>query len=175
VLSELSYTRDGDWISENNEPGCAEVGERHVQGVVNLADNRAEDGGFWLVPGFHKYLPQWTAENKKLGWMYGLDYTYVLFHPNDFPQLHATAQHISARAGSAILWDQRTAHGTLANRSLHPRFGQFVKMFPAESPAMTAGRAKARATAIRKKLHAVNIDPKTDLTELGKELFGLDS
>ena len=83
VHSELSNTRDGDWIIENNEPGCAEVSERHVQGVVNLADNRAEDGGFWLVPGFHKYLPQWTAENEELAQLYGMDHTHVTFRPTD--------------------------------------------------------------------------------------------
>ena len=39
MLTTLSYESDDDWIDENNEPGCAAIGEQHVQGLVNLADN----------------------------------------------------------------------------------------------------------------------------------------
>ncbi|CAF5180762.1 unnamed protein product, partial [Rotaria magnacalcarata] len=66
VLGELNYDSDDDWITENNEPGCSKVGELHVQGLVNLADNLEEDGGFWLVPGFHKYLTQWADDHRHL-------------------------------------------------------------------------------------------------------------
>jgi ectoine hydroxylase-related dioxygenase (phytanoyl-CoA dioxygenase family) len=31
----------------------------HVQGVVALLDNRAEDGGTVLVPGFHSRFDAW--------------------------------------------------------------------------------------------------------------------
>ncbi|CAF1195980.1 unnamed protein product [Rotaria sordida] len=44
VLTSLDYEDDDDWIVENNEPGCDTIGERHVQGLVNLADNLEEDG-----------------------------------------------------------------------------------------------------------------------------------
>ena len=66
VLTELNYDSDDDWIEENNETGCAAVGELHVQGQVNLADNREADGGFWLVPGFHKYLAEWAKKTQHL-------------------------------------------------------------------------------------------------------------
>jgi hypothetical protein len=46
-------------------------------------------------------------------------------------------------------------------------------MFPREHPAMTSERAEYRREAILLKLQKVNIDPKTDLTPLGKRLFGL--
>ncbi|CAF0930362.1 unnamed protein product [Adineta steineri] len=142
ALSELQYKSDDDWIDENNEPGCAAVGELNVQGLVNLADNLEEDGGFWLVP-------------------------------DDIPDMYAAACHISTRAGSAILWDQRTMHGSRANASLRPRFAQFFKMFPTQHPAMTLERAEYRCQAILAKLQEANIDPNTDLTPLGRRIFGL--
>ena len=36
----------------------------HVQGLINLADNRAEDGGFHIVPGFHKVFSEWTERTR---------------------------------------------------------------------------------------------------------------
>jgi ectoine hydroxylase-related dioxygenase (phytanoyl-CoA dioxygenase family) len=168
----LQYKDDDDWIEENNEPGCAAVGELHVQGLVNLADNLEEDGGFWLVPGFHKYMAQWAMEQNSLQKKFGRHYKFLLFDKSDVPDMYAAACHISSRAGSAILWDQRTMHGSRANCSLRPRFAQFFKMFPREHRAMTAERAEYRRKGILRKLQKANIDPKTDLTPLGKNLFG---
>lgn len=173
LLTSLRYKHGQDWIAENNEPGCAAVGEQHVQGLVNLADNCEQDGGFWLVPGFHKHLRQWTTEHQKLGQYYGPFCTFNVFRKTHIPEMYAAACHISTRAGSAILWDQRTMHGSQANCSLRPRFAQFVKMFPAEHPAMSSERAEKRRDAILLKLQAASIDPATEITPLGKKLFGL--
>ena len=51
----------------------------HVQGVLNLADNRSEDGGTLLVPGFHRSFEPWfealgeiddnTTEGGAWGWV----------------------------------------------------------------------------------------------------------
>ena len=173
VLSSLRYKHVQDWLTENNEPGCAAVGEQHVQGLVNLTDNLEQDGGFWLVPGFHKYLPQWVSEHQKLRQYYGPFCTFNVFRRSDIPEMYAAGCHISTRAGSAILWDQRTMHGSQANCSLRPRFAQFVKMFRAEHPAMTSERAGQRRNAILLKLQTAKIDPATDISPLGKKLFGL--
>jgi hypothetical protein len=173
VLTALEYNDDDDWIDENNEPGCATIGERHVQGLVNLADNCEEDGGFWLVPGFHKYLPRWTREHREWVKKYGWYSQFNMFHEQDVPEMFAAACHISMRAGSAILWDQRTMHGSCTNRSFRPRFAQFFKMFPADHPGMTLERAKYRRQAILNKLQHINIDTEIELTSLGKRLFGL--
>lgn len=173
VLSALKYNSDNDWIDENNEVGCAAVGELHVQGLVNLADNLEEDGGFWLVPGFHKYLAQWTKNHKALSKKYGRGFQFILLQQADIPDMYANACHISTRAGSAILWDQRTMHGSRSNCSLRPRYAQFFKMFPKQHPSMTPERAEYRRKAILAKLEASNIDPEKDLHPLGKRLFGL--
>jgi hypothetical protein len=39
---------------------------RHVQCVLNFADNLEEDGGTIIVPRFHKYVKAWCAENAHL-------------------------------------------------------------------------------------------------------------
>lgn len=173
TLTSLKYLSDDDWIDENNEPGCAIVGELHVQGLINLADNLEEDGGFWLVPGFHKYMIQWATEHTSFRKKFGRDFQFLLFEESDIPELYASACHISTRAGSAILWDQRTMHGSRSNHSLRPRFAQFFKMFPREHPAMTSERAEYRGKAILSKLKTAGINPEIDLTPLGKNIFGL--
>ena len=173
ILTSLDYKSDSDWIIENNEPGCAVVGELNVQGLVNLADNSEEDGGFWLVPSFHKYLPQWATERQSLRKQFIRQYRFILLHQGDIPELYAGACHISTRAGSAILWDQRTLHGSKANTSLRPRYAQFFKMFPRQHPGMTDQRQQDRSQAILTKLQQANIDPQTQLTGLGRQLFGL--
>ena len=169
----MQYKSDDDWIDENNEAGCAAVGELHVQGLVNLADNLEGDGGFWLVPGFHKYLTQWATENIALKKKFGRHFQFLLFDESDVPEMYAAACHISTRAGSAILWDQRTMHGSRANCSLRPRFAQFFKMFPKQHPTMTPERVEYRRKAILSKLQDAKIDPEIDLSSLGKRLFGL--
>ncbi|CAF2858279.1 unnamed protein product [Rotaria sp. Silwood2] len=174
VLNPLRYRSASDWITENNEPGCAAIGELHVQGLINLADNQEEDGGFWLVPGFHKYLEQWAHEHQALGNIYGRWNRFNLFREPDIPELYAAACHISSRTGSAILWDQRIMHGSRANCSLRPRYAQFFKMFPAEHPAMTSERAERRREAILAKLKLVNIDSEVNLSPMGRKLFGLE-
>lgn len=173
ILSTLQYDSDDDWIIENNEPGCATIGELHIQGLVNLADNLEEDGGFWLVPGFHKYLAQWTKQRKSLRKKFGEYHRFILLERADIPELYSAGCHISTRAGSAIIWDQRTLHGSRVNTSLSPRYAQFFKMFPRQHPAMTLEREQYRREAILRKLRKENINPQTDLTLLGRKLFGL--
>ena len=173
ILSSLKYGSDNHWITENNEPGCAAIGELHVQGLVNLADNLEEDGGFWLVPGFHKYLAQWAKQRESLRKTFGKHQRFILLDRADIPELYSAACHISTRAGSAIIWDQRTLHGSRVNASLRPRYAQFFKMFPRKHPAMSPERERYRREAILRKLQQENIDPETDLTLLGKNLFGL--
>lgn len=145
----------------------------HVQGLVNLADNIEEDGGFWLVPSFHKYLTQWAKQRQSLRKRFGKQYRFILLNKGDIPELYADACHISTRAGSAIIWDQRTLHGSRANTSLRPRYAQFFKMFPRQHPAMTQRRQQYRSQAILTKIQQANIDPQTELTRLGQQIFGL--
>lgn len=51
ALSALRYDKLSNFIFENNQPSQHDGVQ--LQGVLNLADNREEDGGFQCVPGFH--------------------------------------------------------------------------------------------------------------------------
>ncbi len=48
-----------DFIQENN--GCKNDGDEKVQGVLAFAESCEKDGGFCLVPGFHKNLHEWCS------------------------------------------------------------------------------------------------------------------
>jgi ectoine hydroxylase-related dioxygenase (phytanoyl-CoA dioxygenase family) len=39
---------------------------RHVQCVLNFADNVAEDGGTIVVPYFHRYMTKWCEVHKNI-------------------------------------------------------------------------------------------------------------
>ncbi|CAF3687392.1 unnamed protein product [Rotaria sp. Silwood1] len=172
VFTELRYRSNRDWILENDEAGCAQLGQLYVQGLVNLADNHEEDGGFWLIPGFHQYMTKWTNKNYEFRERFLAHNQFIVFDKNEIPDMYKAACHISMRAGSAVLWDQRMMHGSRANCSLRPRYVQYLKMFRADIPTMTPERAERRRKAILEKLQAVNIDPITDLTAAGRIVFG---
>ena len=36
----------------------------HVQAQLTLSDNLSEDGGFHLVPSFHKVFAEWTERSR---------------------------------------------------------------------------------------------------------------
>lgn len=53
-------------VSENNATGRSANGKAKVQGLLNLIDARAQDGGFLCVPGFHKHLKEWVESQHRL-------------------------------------------------------------------------------------------------------------
>ncbi len=57
--SEAAFAQD--FIKENNL--VVDSMGSQVQCVLNFQDNRDEDGGTLVVPGFHRYLQRWAAEN----------------------------------------------------------------------------------------------------------------
>lgn len=52
---------------------CLSIFRRHVQCVLNFADNLEEDGGTLIVPFFHRFLKEWCRKNdyirKNLPWV----------------------------------------------------------------------------------------------------------
>src|SRR3989338_7662606 len=62
MLSNLSYKFALHFITENNEIGVQKDNELHIQGLFNLADNRAQDGGFVLVPRFHSIFSNFFSQ-----------------------------------------------------------------------------------------------------------------
>lgn len=169
VLHSLRYVSSMDWIVENNHPGVAnpKYFQLNTQGLLNLADNKIEDGGLQLVPGFCHHICEWarntTSTYLKL---YGKHNSFIMLDPSD--PIHEHAIRTSSRAGALIVWDQRTIHGSVPNNSSRSRFAQFFKMFPAN---INPKRAKARADAIKKKLKDCKYENK--VTPLGAKVFGI--
>src|SRR5262249_11422473 len=149
-----------------------------VQGVLYLADTDEEMGGFQCVPGFHKNLEAWIAEqppdrNPRVPDLSRLP-----------PGMKLTP--IPGRAGDLVIWDRLLAHGNGRNRSNKPRLAQFIAMRPARE--YEEGERQERIRSWRERTHPYGKgyfpgDPRrwealhgrtAELTPLGRKLLGLD-
>jgi Phytanoyl-CoA dioxygenase (PhyH) len=167
MLDRLSYKAGSHFIVENNEVGTRAEGELHVQGLVNLADNREKDGGFQLVPGFHRHLAEFAERNSDLRSHFGSRRFCAL--PSGVAKSLRPIR-ITARAGYVIVWDQRVAHGSAPNHSERPRMAQFLKYFRRSS--VSADRLARRSAAIECKLAELGDDYHP--SDLALALFGID-
>lgn len=90
------------------------------------------------------------------------------FHKKD--PIYRLGRRVTSRAGSLIIFDQRTAHGAQSNRSGNPRMMQFIKAFR-RSP-MTLARRQRRAASVYSEVKRADL---LDLvTPLGGEVFGFE-
>jgi len=138
TLDQLTYDNLRDFSKEVN--GVIHATGPHVQGVLALNDNRAEDGGTVLVAGFQKCFQQWQKSlgpmseylhstddsSGRLVWR-GKGAGSYIFAKND--KLHEYKQRVTMRAGSLLIWDQRVVHGSAHNNSGNFRVAQFIKAF----------------------------------------------
>ncbi|EGG23046.1 putative phytanoyl-CoA dioxygenase [Cavenderia fasciculata] len=171
ILSALQYElKSSDFILENNEIGIKSLDELHIQGLLNLADNLTDDGGFIVVPGFPNHFEEWSKKNGLLKRNNGVKNRFILLHPTSPIQPVRT----TARAGSLILWNQKMAHGSLPNHSTRPRIAQFIKVSPA--PFFSKDKALLRSNRIKE-----SIDPETlqhlndTLTDQQKRFIGIQT
>jgi len=102
----LRYSILQNFIVENNEVGVMKENILHLQGLVNLADNKDEDGGFHLVPGFKNHIVPWVQSTQDLSKDYDRKQKFIVL-PQEDP-LYKRGIRITARAGSCIIWDQRS-------------------------------------------------------------------
>eukprot|EP00026_Physarum_polycephalum_P012487 Phypoly_transcript_12801.p1 GENE.Phypoly_transcript_12801~~Phypoly_transcript_12801.p1 ORF type:complete len:192 (+),score=20.48 Phypoly_transcript_12801:465-1040(+) len=168
LLSKLTYKRPSDFITENDEVGCMLDNTLHLQGLINLADNFEEDGGFHIIPGFKHHFVEWTTRNSHYKKRYGMVQNFIVLPDTD--PLYKQTVRVTARAGSLVVWDQRTIHGSDANDSSRARYAQFVKYFPATP--MHEERQARRKAEIADRLQEANFTAESGLTELGSKLFG---
>jgi hypothetical protein len=117
-----AYKSLDSFCSEYNEGGIINENEKRVQGLINLLDNKEEDGGFILVPGYHKKITEWAEKNKKRGG------DFIVVSKND--EMYNNSIRITMRRGTLLIWDNRMPHGSQPNNSSNPRMAQFIKMFP---------------------------------------------
>jgi len=85
---------------------------------------------------------------------YGRYQTFIVI-PKDNP-IKKRGVRMTARAGSAIIWNQKTMHGSKPNNSENIRYAQFFKMFP--STPMDPKRKSAREKAVLAKVTTVARD-----------------
>ena len=162
ALSALTYVDNPEhFIVENNQP-CRAAGVQ-LQGVLNLIDNAADDGGFACVPGFWRHFDRHFAGSKR-------DSAPSLnFKPSD--PVFAAAQRVTARAGALIVWDQRMPHGSLPNHSSRPRAAQFIKLFPRSAIECGSARERGRRAAVTAQVARV---ADFEMTPLARRLLMLD-
>ena len=186
AVEAMTYASPRDFSKENNWVN-AETGP-HIQAVLALANNAAEDGGTVIVPNFARAFDAWVdalgpvdlhtdaaasaaraAGDDTRPWLISRDQGggSFKFAPRD--PLCALARRVPLRAGHLLVWDQRTAHGTHGNASDVPRYAQFIKAWRVTHASEE--RLQRRAAAMLRHLRAAGVEQ--DITELGKRVFGL--
>eukprot|EP01091_Cochliopodium_minus_P004263 TRINITY_DN1415_c0_g2_i1.p1 TRINITY_DN1415_c0_g2~~TRINITY_DN1415_c0_g2_i1.p1 ORF type:complete len:365 (-),score=100.75 TRINITY_DN1415_c0_g2_i1:483-1577(-) len=169
ILNSLDYGTVCDFIEENNYIGSINSPKLHVQASINLADNKKEDGGFIVVPGFKKEFVSFvnatkTTLKKKFGGT-----TFVVL-PKDEP-VYQRYIRVCSRAGSLIIWQQVTPHGSAPNTSGNFRYAQFLKFFTCDD--IDEGRLQRRTQKLKEELEKAGT-LKYVQTDLGKKLFGFE-
>jgi ectoine hydroxylase-related dioxygenase (phytanoyl-CoA dioxygenase family) len=130
---------------------------QQVQGVLNLIDNRCEDGGFQCVPmgdpcgWLRGWCPtqHWTSPPEPNG--------RYIFSPKAYECLGPRAVRVPCPAGSLLLFDACLPHGTLPNRSGRPRAIQFLRYLPRD--VLSDKCLHARAAAVRRHCRLLGFAP----------------
>lgn len=169
ALANLVYgNRQNNFINENNLVHVSMHNGVHLQLVLNLIDNEEQDGGFICVPGFYKHFNRWVSDNRGSS----LDVKSRDSPSLNFPNGDYVAQlgrRVPLRAGSLIIWDQRTPHGSMANNSDKVRSAQFLRVFP-KSLNVPEQRARNRRNTLKRIFQQINFTP----SDLGRSVFDLD-
>jgi ectoine hydroxylase-related dioxygenase (phytanoyl-CoA dioxygenase family) len=167
------------WDLDTSKPLSPKL---RLQGVLVLADTSEEMGGFQCVPGFHKDLDKWIAQQP------------ADRNPNS-PDLNTLppgmkVTPIPSKAGDLIIWNNLLAHGNGHNVGKRPRLAQYITMFPAPDPASEQyetwrqkrierwqnRRAPDGRWVTGDPRHKEELQQQTaELTPLGRKLLGLDA
>jgi hypothetical protein len=148
-----------------------------LQGVLALTDTTEEMGGFCCVPGFHKDLTAWIAEQPEGRNPRAPDLSRLPEGMKVTP--------IPMKAGDIVIWNSLLAHGNGRNEGTRPRLAQYITMFPASDDEA----ARQERVACWRDRHAPagwekdipekyrgreQANPPAELTPLGRKLLGLD-
>jgi ectoine hydroxylase-related dioxygenase (phytanoyl-CoA dioxygenase family) len=165
ALSKLRYgDRLNEFIFENNQ--VTHHDGVQLQAVMNLMDNYEEDGGYVVVPFFHKIFEEYFTEIRPKG---DLSVPSHSFPKNDPIQKYAIR--VPMRPGSMVVWSQLMPHGSFPTTGNRARSAQFLKMFPASHLSSHPARKKARASTLNHLLK--QLPEPIQLTDQGKKLLGL--
>jgi hypothetical protein len=145
-----------------------------VQGVLYLTDTDETMGGFQCVPGFHRNLEDWIAQQPA-------DRNPTFPDLNRLPEGMKVTP-IPGKAGDLLIWNRLLAHGNGRNVSDKPRLCQYITMFPASEDS---AEREERIACWRERRppkwwtgDAAQREQKqgetAELTPLGRKLLGLD-
>jgi ectoine hydroxylase-related dioxygenase (phytanoyl-CoA dioxygenase family) len=153
-----------------------------VQGVLFLTDTTEDMGGFQCVPGFHKNLEAWIAEQPADRNPFAPDLDRLPEGMKVTP--------IPGKAGDFLIWNKLLAHGNGHNVSDRPRLAQYISMGPAPTSPLTPEQEERRQDRIRRWQNRLGPtgkafpgDPRrteelhgrtAELTPLGRKLLGID-
>jgi hypothetical protein len=187
ALEQLRFETLRDFAKETNWVNAA-TGP-HLQGVLALAHNAAEDGGTQLVPGFaatfdayvdalgpvERHSDAVAAAARAAGddtrpWLIGRAAGGGSWKWAPADPLCSRARRVPLREGSLLLWDQRTAHGARCNTSERPRFAQFIKAY--RTHTVSSARVRSRAACVEREARAAG--SWDVVSPLGRRVFGLD-
>jgi len=101
---------------------------RQLQGVINLFDNKEEDGGFCFVPGSHLMLRDWY-DRKKDRLPEAMPNGRYQFTESD-PEFYGKDVRLPCPKGTLIIFDAALPHGTRPNFSSKQRMIQFMRYMP---------------------------------------------
>jgi ectoine hydroxylase-related dioxygenase (phytanoyl-CoA dioxygenase family) len=113
-----------------------------VQGVLFLTDTTEDMGGFQCVPGFHKNLEAWIAEQPADRNPFAPDLDRLPEGMKVTP--------IPGKAGDFLIWNKLLAHGNGHNVSDRPRLAQYISMGPAPASPLTPEQEERRQDRIRR-------------------------
>jgi hypothetical protein len=163
------------WDLDTSKPLPESLG---LQGVLALTDTTEEMGGFCCIPGFHKNLAEWIADQPGDRNPRAPDLSRL---PNGFK-----VTPIPMKAGDIVIWNRLLAHGNGRNEGTRPRLAQYITMYPASDDA-AARESRVECWRDRHAPAGWEKDipekykgrekgnPPAELSALGRKLLGLDS
>ncbi len=152
-------------------------GPLFVQGVLALSDTDETMGGFCCVPGFHKNLAQWIANQPADRNPRAPDLSRLPDGMKVTP--------IPMQAGDLVIWNNLLAHGNGRNTGKSPRLAQYITMYPARddeserAARVACWREQRPPDGWEREIPEFYKDrekkyPVAHLSPLGRKLLGLD-
>lgn len=125
------------WRLNEPEANKGYDGPLRTQGILALSDCRAQDGGFFCVPGSHTLVRGWAHANAEVvsdQQIYSPESSVQLPLPKGDP-LRAHAQPAPIRAGDLLIWNAKLLHCNYPNDSDRLRMVQYIQMKRADDTA----------------------------------------
>jgi len=121
-----------DFPTENNGFGCSQDGIIKLQGILNLTESVGTDGGFYVVPGFHKHIHEWSEKTKKSPYFFEEKTNHWLVELPKDEWIYTQGVKLRTRARSIVIWRSELPHCNYPNGSNRFRMVQYIRYFPAQ-------------------------------------------